>query len=103
MDARACAARVVHAVTAHGRSLADALPEAMHKETDSRQRALIQELSYGTLRWYFRLDVLLQQLLKKPLKQRDADIRCLLLTGLYQLSQLAMPQRVAVNETVQAT
>mgnify|MGYP001818303418 FL=1 len=103
MDARACAARAVHAVTAHGRSLADALPEAMHKETDSRQRALIQELSYGTLRWYFRLDVLLQQLLKKPLKQRDADIRCLLLTGLYQLSQLAMPQRVAVNETVQAT
>ena len=103
MDARACAARVVHAVTAHGRSLTDALPEAMQKETDSRQRALIQELSYGTLRWYYRLDVLLQQLLKKPLKQRDADIRCLLLTGLYQLSQLAMPQRVAVNETVQAT
>ena len=103
MDARACAARVVHAVTAHGRSLTDALPEAMQKEIDSRQRALIQELSYGTLRWYYRLDVLLQQLLKKPLKQRDADIRCLLLTGLYQLSQLAMPQRVAVNETVQAT
>ena len=103
MDARACAARVVHAVTAHGRSLTDALPEAMQKETDSRQRALIQELSYGTLRWYYRLDVLLQQLLKKPLKQRDVDIRCLLLTGLYQLSQLAMPQRVAVNETVQAT
>ncbi len=103
MDARACAARVVHAVTAHGRSLTDALPEAIQKEIDSRQRALIQELSYGTLRWYYRLDVLLQQLLKKPLKQRDADIRCLLLTGLYQLSQLAMPQRVAVNETVQAT
>ena len=103
MDARACAARVIHAVVSHGRSLADALPEAMQEETDSRQRALVQELSYGTLRWYYRLDVLLQQLLKKPLKQRDADIRCLLLTGLYQLSQLAMPQRVAVNETVQAT
>lgn len=103
MDARASAARVVHAVVANGRSLADALPEAMQKEADSRQRALIQELSYGTLRWYYRLDGLLQQLLKKPLKQRDADIRCLLLTGLYQLSQLAMPQRVAVNETVQAT
>jgi 16S rRNA (cytosine967-C5)-methyltransferase len=103
MDVRACAARVVHAVIDNGRSLADALPEAMQKVTDGRQRALIQELSYGTLRWYYRLDVLLQQFLNKPLKQRDADIRCLILTGLYQLSELAMPQRVAVNETVQAT
>ncbi len=69
----------------------------------ARQRALIQELSYGTLRWYFRLDAMLGQLLRKPLKQRDADLHCLLLTGLYQLDQLAMPQRVAVHETVQAT
>jgi 16S rRNA (cytosine967-C5)-methyltransferase len=70
---------------------------------DPRQRALVQELSYGTLRWYYRLDALLQRLLQKPLKQRDADVRCVLLAGLYQLDQLAMPQRVAINETVQAT
>jgi 16S rRNA (cytosine967-C5)-methyltransferase len=60
-------------------------------------------LAYGTLRWFYRLDVLLQKLLQKPLKQRDMDVHYLLLIGLYQLTQLAMPQRVAVNETVQAT
>ena len=103
MDARACAARVVVRVISGGRSLADALPDVMQSVTDVRQRALIQELSYGTLRWYYQLDALLLQLLQKPLKQRDADVRCLLLVGLYQLTQLAMPQRVAVNETVQAT
>ena len=103
IDARACAARVLVRVVAGGESLADALPDAMQPVSDARQRALIQELVYGTLRWYYRLDALLQQLLQKPLKQRDADVRCLLLTGLYQLTQLAMPQRVAVNETVQAT
>ena len=103
IDARACAARVLVRVVAGGESLADALPDALQSVSDARQRALIQELVYGTLRWFYRLDALLQQLLQKPLKQRDADVRCLLLTGLYQLTQLAMPQRVAVNETVQAT
>jgi len=102
-DARACAARVLSQVIADGRSLSEALPGAVQTLTDTRQRALVQELSYGTLRWFYRLDALLQRLLKKPLKQRDADVRCVLLLGLYQLDQLAMPQRVAVNETVQAT
>jgi 16S rRNA (cytosine967-C5)-methyltransferase len=102
-DARACAARVLLRVIIDGRSLSDALPPAVQQLTDTRQRALVQELSFGTLRWYYRLDALLQRLLQKSLKQRDADVRCLLLTGLYQLDQLAMPQRVAVNETVQAT
>ena len=102
-DARACAARVLVQVVSGGRSLADALPDAVQAVSDARQRALVQELSYGTLRWFYRLDVQLQQLMQKPLKQRDVDVRCLLLIGLYQLTQLAMPQRVAVNETVQAT
>jgi 16S rRNA (cytosine967-C5)-methyltransferase len=103
VDVRARAARVLVRIIVDGKSLADALPEGLGPVTDNRQRALLQELSYGTLRWYFRLDAMLGQLLRKPLKQRDADLRCLLLTGLYQLDQLAMPQRVAVHETVQAT
>ena len=103
LDARACAAGVLVRVIVDGRSLSDVLPPAVQQLADPRQRALLQELSYGTLRWYYRLDALLQRLLQKPLKQRDADVRCVLLAGLYQLDQLAMPQRVAVNETVQAT
>jgi 16S rRNA (cytosine967-C5)-methyltransferase len=102
-DARAVAARVLVQVVDGGRSLTEVLPEYLKTIQDARQRALIQEISYGTLRWYYRLDSLLDQLLRKPLKKKDIDIHCLLLTGLYQLDQLAMPQRVAVNETVQAT
>ena len=84
VDVRARAARVLARVIVEGCSLATALPEGLETITDSRQRALLQELSYGTLRWYFRLDALLGQLLRKPLKPRDADLRCLMLTGLYQ-------------------
>ncbi len=102
-DVRACAARVLVQVVSDGRSLSDVLPAAVQQLADPRQRALLQELCYGTLRWYYRLDALLKRLLIKPLRQRDADVRCVLLVGLYQLDQLAMPQRVAVNETVQAT
>jgi 16S rRNA (cytosine967-C5)-methyltransferase len=103
LDARAAAARVLVQVLDQGRSLTDALPVEQSSLTDPRIAALLQELCYGTLRWFFRLDALLQQLLRKPLKSHDADLRCLLLTGLYQLDQLAMPQRVALHETVQAT
>ncbi len=102
LDVRARTARVLARIITDGCSLSDALPGGLEPLPDGRQRALLQELAYGTLRWYFRLDAILLQLLRKPLKQRDADLRCLLLTGLYQLDQLAMPQRVAVHETVQA-
>jgi 16S rRNA (cytosine967-C5)-methyltransferase len=101
-DVRAAAAHVLAQVLASGRSLADALPPFQSAFADARDAALLQELAYGTTRWYFRLNALLELLLSKPLKARDLDIRCLLLNGLYQLDQLALPQRVAVNETVQA-
>ena len=81
-DSRACAARVLVQVVSGGRSLTDALPDVMLSVSDARKRALVQELAYGTLRWFYRLDALLQQLMNKPLKQRDVDVRCLLLTGL---------------------
>ena len=101
-DVRAAAARVLAQVIASGRSLSDALPPIQSTFADGRDAALLQELVYGTARWYYRLDALLEQLLRKPLKSRDLDLRCLLLVGLYQLDQLALPQRVAVHETVQA-
>jgi 16S rRNA (cytosine967-C5)-methyltransferase len=85
-----------------GRSLTTALPAAQAELADARDAALVQELVYGTLRWYHRLDAFLNGLLRKPLKARDADLHCLLLVGLYQLDQLALPERVAVHETVQA-
>ena len=101
--ARGQVARTLARVVAEGHSLTDVLPPGLQALTDTRQRALLQELAFGTLRWYYRLDAILAQLLKKPLKQRDSDLRCLLLAGLYQLSHMAVPSRVAINETVQAT
>jgi 16S rRNA (cytosine967-C5)-methyltransferase len=86
-----------------GRSLTEVLAVNDHPAATAQQRALAQELVYGTLRWYYQLSDILERLLEKPLKHRDSDIRCLLLAGLYQLSHLALPAHAVVNETVQAS
>jgi len=101
--ARSRAARILAQVINDGRSLSDVLPAGLKGVADHRERALAQELVYGTLRWYYRLRTILDHLLKRPLRQRDGDLYCLLLSGLYQLSCMAVPSHVAVNETVKAT
>jgi 16S rRNA (cytosine967-C5)-methyltransferase len=103
LNARSRAARVLTRVISDGRSLSEALPAALKPVSDPRQRALVQELAFGTLRRYHHLRVILAQLLKRPLKPRDGDLNCLLLSGLYQLSCLGVPSHVAVSESVQAT
>lgn len=84
-----------------GRSLADALPEAAAAVPDA-DRALLAELAYGTCRWFPRLDFFLGRLLARPLKARDADVRALLLVGLYQLTETRVAPHAAVDESVAA-
>jgi 16S rRNA (cytosine967-C5)-methyltransferase len=102
VNTRASAARVLERVVSGRRSLDAALAEGLARLGDARDRALVQELAYGTLRWYFQLDAVLGALLVKPLKARDSDLRCLLLSGLYQLRHMSVPVHAAINESVQA-
>lgn len=50
-----------------------------------------------------RLDALLERLLSKGLKSKDADIRALLLIGLYQLDYMRIPDHAVLDQTVSAT
>ncbi len=97
---RAVAARIIHQVVG-GRSLSDSLSKALEK-VDPEQRPLIQELCYGVMRWYPRLDALLLQLLERPLKAKDGDLRALMLMGCYQLRYMRVADHAAVTETVEA-
>ena len=100
-DSRAACATVLAQVQS-GKSLAQVLP-AMLERVKPRDRGLLQELCYGTLRDYQHLEGLLQILLSKPLKERDSDIKGLLLAGLYQLGDTRIPDHAAVAATVEAT
>jgi 16S rRNA (cytosine967-C5)-methyltransferase len=102
VNLRALAARVVSQVAAQGHSLDTTLPQALGQVRAARDRPLLQQLCYGTLRWQPRLAWLADQLLNQPLKARDAELGALLWVGLYQLEHLRIPAHAAVAETVEA-
>ena len=100
-NCRALAAQTLHRV-AGGQSLNQCLPEALTAVSDD-ERALMQELCYGTLRLYPRLAALVAPLLDKPLRDKDGDVFSLLLLGVYQLSEMRIPAHAAVSTAVDAT
>jgi len=64
-------------------------------------RALLTELTYGTLRWRGRLDACLKRLIRQPLQDTHPFVRNLLRLALYQVLFLdRIPQYAAVNEAV---
>jgi 16S rRNA (cytosine967-C5)-methyltransferase len=97
---RAAAAGVVAGVLA-GRSL-DALLAGAQERVAERDRPLLAQLCYGTLRLAPRLEALAAGLLDRPLRRKDRDVHALLLLGLYQLSDTRIPDHAAVAETVAA-
>lgn len=102
MNLRARAAELVTAVIADGRSLNDVLPMAAQAIGDSRDRALLKELVYGSLRHYRRLAALRDRLLSQPLQQPQGKLAHLLIIGLYQLFHTRIPAHAAVADTVNA-
>ncbi|MER2529310.1 MAG: 16S rRNA (cytosine(967)-C(5))-methyltransferase RsmB [Candidatus Competibacter denitrificans] len=101
MNPRAAAARAMGQVLGESRSLATALPATL-EQVAPQDRGLVQELCYGTCRWYFQLQWLLNHLLVRPLATTETTIRALLLIGLYQLWHSRVPDHAAVSETVNA-
>lgn len=99
---RIAAAAVVAEVRERGRSLSEALAEQLPALPEGRDRALVQELSYGTLRLLPRLKALTERLVHKPVKAADRDLEALVLIGLYQLIATRIPPHAAVAATVAA-
>ncbi|MDP1709094.1 MAG: 16S rRNA (cytosine(967)-C(5))-methyltransferase RsmB [Gammaproteobacteria bacterium] len=101
-NSRVMAARALVQVLQQRKSLNDVLAQHAAEFTLQRERALMQELCYGVVRWKPRLEAVLECLLRTPFKERDQDIHCLLLVGLYQLAYLTLPAHAAVDATVTA-
>jgi len=66
----------------------------------SQQRGALQDMSYGTLRFYGQLVCVLDQLLHKPVQ--DVQVRCLLLVALYQLLHTKASPHAVVDHAVRA-
>jgi 16S rRNA (cytosine967-C5)-methyltransferase len=101
IKARVDAVQVITAVL-EGRYLDGVLDELRGGRRDDGTLALVQELVYGTLRWYQRLSGVAALFLARPLKAKDHDLHTLLLTGLYQLRHMRVADHAAVDLTVAA-
>lgn len=102
MNTRAVAATVIHDVMM-GSSLTDSLHHRLQNVKNSQDKAFIQALSFGTCRFYTRLSIALDCLLKRSLPKKEKLIEALLLIGLYQLMEMNTSSHAAVAETVSAT
>ena len=100
-SARASAARIIAEVLQKHRSLNGVLTKTL-VQLPENERSLCQQLCYGVIRWQPQLQAIADQLIKKPLKNKDADIAALLLCGLYQLRAMRIPEHAALSETVNA-
>jgi len=98
---RAIACQVIHDVAVHQHSLNTLLPKASERVAE-KDRALLQELVFGTCRWFYHLETLHNQFLEKPLHKNDKIAETLLKVGIYQLQYTRIPNHAALNETVAA-
>ena len=73
---------------------------ARHSVPDS-ERGLIQELSYGALRWQLQYDAIIDHFTKGKLL--SDQVRGALQLGLHQLFRMRVPVHAAINETVNLT
>ncbi len=96
------AGQIVQQVLTDGRNLNQVLDESLRKKTvwTTAQRAALQDLSYGTLRFYGQLRALLGLLLHKPML--DQRVYYMLLVALYQLQYSKAAQHAVVDHAVRA-
>ena len=97
---RARAAKIVADVAARGRSLDAALRD--DPRATPQERGLLRSLCYDSIRWYIRLDALLDRLLSRPGQKLAPEVRALAIVGLCQLLYTDIPEHAAVDETVNA-
>ncbi|MBU1775644.1 MAG: 16S rRNA (cytosine(967)-C(5))-methyltransferase RsmB, partial [Gammaproteobacteria bacterium] len=97
------AAKVVSKVVREGRNLTEVLKESLRRQANltPQERGALQDLCYGTLRYYSRLTFILDSLLERPV--RESPLRCLLLVALYQLQHTRAGQHAIVDQAVRAT
>ena len=75
--------------------------EALSRLRDSRDNAFARHLTYGVLRWLTALEWLLGELLTKPIKKREKEVKRLILLGLQQLWHDQTASHAAINETAE--
>jgi 16S rRNA (cytosine967-C5)-methyltransferase len=96
------AAKAVGKVVNNGRNLNQVLIETMRKQAGftTQEQGALQDLCYGTLRYYLRLEFILGRLMERPMQ--SLALKNLLQVALYQLLYTKAGQHVIVDQAVSA-
>ena len=98
-NARQIALELLNRVRASDSYINLLLPKELAKhEISDADRGLVQELSYGVLRWQLQYDGIIDQL--TPGKTLSPALRAAIQLGLHQLFRMRVPTHAAINETV---
>ena len=97
---RAAAALCVNAIE-QGQSLSTSIPH-FTKDLDDRDRALVMEIVYGTLRHRRLLSTTVNSLLDYSINQKFNIARALIICAIYQIVFMRAPDHAIVSSTVGA-
>jgi len=98
-DARFIAIKILARVLQQGESLSTAIPRET-SNLDDRERPMVQALVYGVLRWRWKIEAILKAYIKKPFKNKDLDVKIILMLGVFQLLWMRTPDYAAVDAAV---
>ena len=102
LQVRALAALAISKLIKTRQNLTAILPGFLQRIQEKKDQSFLQELCYGVMRYYHKLDYLVDNLLETPLRSKDIDIKVLLMAGLYQAIHLRTPAHAMVSATVEA-
>lgn len=102
--ARRAAVDVLRRVNDGRSDLPAALADARERLADERDRALLAQLTTGTLRWQGAIDHVVVAFAKRPLGRLDPEVLEILRVSVYQLLHLdRVPASAVVNDAVALT
>ncbi len=95
----AAAVEAVAAVVVAGRSADDALADAAERP----DRSAVRAIALGTLRWYWRLQPVVAQLIDRPFAELSPPVGPLLVCAAHQVTYARSPTQTSVHLAVEAT
>ncbi|WP_272692089.1 MULTISPECIES: 16S rRNA (cytosine(967)-C(5))-methyltransferase RsmB [Providencia] len=96
---RSIAATAIFQVLDNGQSLSTVLPD-LQRNINDKDKALLQEICFGVLRYLPKLEWFISQLMEKPLTGKQRTLHYLSMVGIYQLLYTRIPPHAALAETV---
>ncbi|MEQ4780675.1 16S rRNA (cytosine(967)-C(5))-methyltransferase RsmB [Providencia huaxiensis] len=96
---RSIAATAINQVLDNGQSLSTVLPD-LQRNINDKDKALLQEICFGVLRYLPKLEWFISQLMEKPLTGKQRTLHYLIMVGIYQLLYTRIPPHAALAETV---